>query len=672
MNRIRTAGLMLALAALAGCSDDNDGPSVQQGVLIDSAVAGVEYTRSSSPATVLLTDAQGRYDYVAGETVAFRIGGVALGSAAGKSKLSIVDLVNASGALSLPVIHRARLLQSLDKDGDPSNGIEIDAATRAALAGKTIALDGTAAEFEAAFAAQLPGRVLRGANLAREHLESTLAKEFGRTEATVVSGTPAGDVKVTKYVVDDSDKTRFRVPYPGDDAGVKAAFPDGFLVGFGSGLTLKAKNADGSIDFWFVSDRGPNGDSPDYKDASISERKSKVFPAPAFNPKFGVLRLKDGAATPVRFDPLLTDAGAAISGLPLPDNEIGASLEAALTETLAVRNPGFDANGVDPEGVAVAGDKLWLCDEYGPFLLKLDPANGRILTRLKPTAGLPEVIRFRRPNRGFEGVAVTPNGKIYALVQSPLEMPKTRDAAGAEVKKFNDGVLLRMVEVDPQTQHTRMLAYTQDLALYERGRDVKLGDLVALSDTRFLVIEQGAQKDGVVHNLVYLIDIAGATDISNVTTTIAAHATAGAEALNGKLHLDYLKATADLADAAKVTAVVTPVKKKLLFDLKAEGFGWLAEKAEGLALVDDQTFAIANDNDFGLSGRILKTRDGVTTALKGDDCKYDGATAAFSGDACPADGSTYAYELGRGKADERPSRLWLFKLPKKFSEYAFD
>ncbi|HSW13492.1 MAG TPA: esterase-like activity of phytase family protein [Solimonas sp.] len=679
MTRIHTAGaLLLALSTLglSACSDDDDTgattPTIQQGVLLDSFVAGLEYSRSSAPSTLLLTDAQGRFDYLAGETLSFRLGGIALGSAGGKAKLSIVDLVVGGNSASPAVINRARLLQSLDADGDPANGIQIDAATRTALAGKTLDVNATAADFETAFAAQLPDHSLRSAALAREHLESTLAREFGQTGGTVVTGTPAGDVSVTRYVLDDSDKARFRVPYPGSDAGVKAAFPDGFFVGFGSGLTLKARNADGSLDFWFVTDRGPNGDSPDYKDATIAERKSKAFPAPAYNPKFGVLRLKDGALQPLAFDPLLTADGGAISGRPLPDDQIGASLEVALTETLAVREPGFDLNGLDPEGVAVAGSHLWLCDEYGPFLFKLDPATGRIVSKLKPTQGLPELLKFRRPNRGFEGVATTPNGKVYAIVQSPLEMPKTRDAAGVEVKKFSDGVLLRLVEHDPATQQTRMFAYTHDLSLYARGRDVKLGDLVALSDTRFLLIEQGAQVDGLVHNLVVLIDLAGATEISSITTTIAAHESAGAEALGGKLHLDYLKATADLADPTKVTAVVTPVKKKLLFDLKSEGFGWLAEKAEGLARVDDQTFAIANDNDFGVSAKIAKGKDGATTLLKGDDCKYDGATQTFSGDLCPADGSSYAYRLGRGSSDERPSRLWLFRLPKKFSEYNFE
>jgi hypothetical protein len=43
---------------------------------------------------------------------------------------------------------------------------------------------------------------------------------------------------------------------------------------------------------------------------------------------------------------------------------------------------------------------------------------------------------------------------------------------------------------------------------------------------------------------------------------------------------------------------VAPLKKSLLLDLNAAG--WIAEKAEGLALVDAHTLALASDSDFGL------------------------------------------------------------------------
>jgi hypothetical protein len=44
---------------------------------------------------------------------------------------------------------------------------------------------------------------------------------------------------------------------------------------------------------------------------------------------------------------------------------------------------------------------------------------------------------------------------------------------------------------------------------------------------------------------------------------------------------------------------VTPAKKTRLVDLVE--LGWTAEKAEGIALVDEKTLAVASDNDFGLA-----------------------------------------------------------------------
>ena len=33
--------------------------------------------------------------------------------------------------------------------------------------------------------------------------------------------------------------------------------------------------------------------------------------------------------------------------------------------------------------------------------------------------------------------------------------------------------------------------------------------------------------------------------------------------------------------------------------------GWRQEKAEGLALIDDRTLAVINDNDFGLQAKLV-------------------------------------------------------------------
>jgi hypothetical protein len=113
------------------------------------------------------------------------------------------------------------------------------------------------------------------------------------------------------------------------------------------------------------------------------------------------------------------------------------------------------------------------------------------------------------------------------------------------------------------------------------------------------------------------------------------------------------------------TAVV-PIKKTLLLDLNAAG--WLAEKLEGLALVDDNTIALTNDNDFGLRTTVLNSSG---SAIDGD---ITNCTATITGAFTGSGGTECAVGNGarvtRGTDVQRPNRLWLVKFSKKLSEYA--
>ncbi|UUZ63906.1 hypothetical protein LP417_00270 [Polaromonas sp. P1-6] len=95
-----------------------------------------------------------------------------------------------------------------------------------------------------------------------------------KTETSVVNG-----VALTKHVVQVA--TRFYVPYTGADAGIKQRFPNGFPIAPGSGLTLRNKDADGTLWFYALTDRGPNGDSPDHdhdNNSATAANKTKSFP----------------------------------------------------------------------------------------------------------------------------------------------------------------------------------------------------------------------------------------------------------------------------------------------------------------------------------------------------------------------------------------------------------
>lgn len=123
----------LSLAGCGGGSSSNTDSSTSSsntdsstGVFVDSAVQGVAYQTTTQSGT---TNALGEYEYAAGETVTFSIGGVTLPPVAAKSVVTPFDMVGTKDATNPKVINIGLLLQSLDSDKDPSNGITISAAT---------------------------------------------------------------------------------------------------------------------------------------------------------------------------------------------------------------------------------------------------------------------------------------------------------------------------------------------------------------------------------------------------------------------------------------------------------------------------------------------------------------------------------------------------------------
>jgi Putative Ig domain len=107
--------------------------TVATGVFRDSTVIGLGY-RSGSRAGV--TDSHGQFSYEVGQSIAFFVGGINLGTTPHpKALLTPVDLVANGTGTSTYVLNVVRFLMLLDRDGDPGNGIEISPAVTAAAAG---------------------------------------------------------------------------------------------------------------------------------------------------------------------------------------------------------------------------------------------------------------------------------------------------------------------------------------------------------------------------------------------------------------------------------------------------------------------------------------------------------------------------------------------------------
>ncbi|MBA4141735.1 MAG: adhesin [Nitrosospira sp.] len=131
----------LALAvSLVACGDGN-GPSSSgssskskpekgptTGKLLDAAVSGVAYAASSGASGT--TNENGIFNYSHGDTVEFKLGSLVLGKVDGAPIVTPMELAGDSGNRLQNLLI---LLQSLDVDGKPENGISIPADAAAAV-----------------------------------------------------------------------------------------------------------------------------------------------------------------------------------------------------------------------------------------------------------------------------------------------------------------------------------------------------------------------------------------------------------------------------------------------------------------------------------------------------------------------------------------------------------
>lgn len=184
--------LALGAGALGGCGSDDAPapPALRTGVFADHAVSGLAY---ATPSRTGLLNRQGEFSYRGTERVAFRLGDIELGAAPAAPVLTPVDLGSARLALNV-----ARLLQTLDADCDPSNGLEITSVARSAAAGVSLDFDQAAdafgsdpavLEFVAAAKGACPALI--GAAPAQATLQQTL--DYRAAHGGAVNRLPTAD-----------------------------------------------------------------------------------------------------------------------------------------------------------------------------------------------------------------------------------------------------------------------------------------------------------------------------------------------------------------------------------------------------------------------------------------------------------------------------------------------
>lgn len=139
-----TLSIVIVAASLSGCGGGSDSssptpaPEVKTGIFTDSPVKGLYYETKSQSG---LTNQLGEFSYIEGEIITFKLGGSILGMSKAQENITpftltgvkalsnqsqITDALLSDTPNSFEkAINIATLLQGLDQDGNPENGIDL-------------------------------------------------------------------------------------------------------------------------------------------------------------------------------------------------------------------------------------------------------------------------------------------------------------------------------------------------------------------------------------------------------------------------------------------------------------------------------------------------------------------------------------------------------------------
>jgi Esterase-like activity of phytase len=356
--------------------------------------------------------------------------------------------------------------------------------------------------------------------------------------------------------------------------------------GFGSAVTPVPGHPN---EVYGLTDRGPNVDGPN---------GTKIEPYPDFQPAIGKFRLRNGRAELIKAIPLQAKDGTPYNG------QLNSVANTGETLTDLAGNPlPSSPNGYDPEGlVALRDGSFWVSDEYGPFITHFN-RHGRQIARFSPYDGtLPRELALRTPNKGMEGLTITPDGRtLVGIMQSAL----TQSDLPAKPAKI---ALTRIVTVNLHSGTTHTYAYVLDDPA-ETGTGIS--EIAALSATKFVVDERDGKFGPNAYKKLWKIDLSRATDIGPGASIGAYDAATGGLRIAGKtVEAVAGSGTQQEASVALEAAGITPVTKALYLDLSAlvsavdpDGTFFAHDKVEGLAILrGGRRLIISNDSDFGIAG----------------------------------------------------------------------
>ncbi|HEU0133574.1 MAG TPA: esterase-like activity of phytase family protein [Allosphingosinicella sp.] len=366
-----------------------------------------------------------------------------------------------------------------------------------------------------------------------------------------------------------------------------------FRSGFGSGLSRRLSDAPGIV--WAVGDRGPNIKVKDAVELYGLDRLkplgkedgAKIMPRLDLGPAVAELRVAGDRIERLRSFRISDPRGRPVSGLPVPG---GPHTRHEPAFDLQGNKLPPDPSGLDTEGIAALPDGgFWVSDEFGPSLVRID-GEGRVVRRLVPEgtelsgaaypveAVLPAIAARRQLNRGFEAIALSPDGGwLFLAFQSPLAHP---DEAAHEKARH-----VRLWRLDPRSgevagQYLYPLdppeTFERDRAKGPIGRsDLKVSELCWVGEDSLLVLERGSQT----------------TKIYRITPS-------SDFALPPEQLDDSTRPTLEQLSAGEMDLPV--LAKHLLFS--TDDAPDVGADLEGMAILSPFELLLVNDNDFGVEG----------------------------------------------------------------------
>jgi len=372
------------------------------------------------------------------------------------------------------------------------------------------------------------------------------------------------------------------------------SLPNGTELQFSDGVGSSAFHfpGDNKRQMYTASDRGVNIKCKD--DLEIMGVDvcvdGKIFPVPGFSPSIYQFEFSPRRGWQViRAIKLKDTDGQPISGLPNPlqvtDTELAFDL---------LGNPiELDPEGVDTEALIKLTDgSFWLGEEYGPSLLHV-AATGEVLQRLTPATVdadliaanypvlgvLPEILKKRKLNRGIESLAVSPDEQyLYFAMQSPLANPS--------VAAYKQSRNVRVFKLERASMSVvGEWLYRLDTAntflddTNKKQKDVKVSEMVAVDKDDLIILERVSKT-----TKLYRVTL---DEADNIFGTV----------------WDALETSPSLEETSDpATAGITALNKELVLDSAVDYPGLFPSKVEGIAVMNENTLILVNDNDFGIKG----------------------------------------------------------------------